>query len=420
MAFHEWFYSLPLLNVDWGCGELGAALEAVLTLKSRSTKPVQRLEYEVRRLTGAVEAIGFERGRSALKWILEYAATRPEANGRSQVIIPALLCHAVPEAIRSARLEVVLCDITENLHMDPKSAEAVFDLDKTLAVIVPHIYGIPTPLQSFMALAAQSQAIVIDDAAASLGARLNQIPLGLHGHAGLYSFSQGKAATAGGGGMIVLPEGSPLAGSLHNRPAIFPASQAQARRRFRRFLWNDVMHRFSDPLETLMDIAAAHLRIPKRRGDAQPIENQRMAGLQAHVALAQLRRLDSLLGRRLDNIRLLRDELQQIPGLRLIDFPDEAVPTRFIVETLEHAVERESAGIRVENPLVTHLRGMGIEARYAYLPLHKYSGEHSAGLPDPGMADRLGRHLVLLPFLPPLGRGDMARIGKAVRSFFGR
>lgn len=420
LAIQEWFYSLPLLNVDWGARELGASIRGMLTPTGSSTLPVTRLEEEVRQRTGAKEAIAFERGRNALKWIFEYAAARKADPKCNQVIVPALLCHAVPEAIRAAGLECALCDVNENLQMDPDSAASVFDEDRTLAIVVPHIYGIPTPVDPFMKLAEKNGAMVIDDAAASLGGRLNGKPLGLHGHAGIYSFSQGKTATAGGGGMLVLPEGSPFAGTLADRPPLHPALLSVARKRFRRFLWFDCLHRYSDPLETIMDIGKAHLRIPKSSWTPPPMENRRMAGLQAHLALTQIERLDDLLDRRLENMRILRKELEGIPELRLFDLPDQAVPTRFIVDTLEHGVERESAGIKTENSLVTHLRGQGIEARYAYLPLHRYPRETHGGLSLPKMSDRLAKQLVLLPFLPPLARGDMARIGKTVRLFFGR
>jgi dTDP-4-amino-4,6-dideoxygalactose transaminase len=145
-----------------------------------------------------------------------------------------------------------------------------------------------------------------------------------------------------------------------------------------------------------------------------------MAGLQAHVAAVQIRRLESRMKRWRENRAHLREELKDVPGLRVLDAGEDASPTRFLIETLEQVVTRESAGIREENPLVAHLRKWGIEARYVYLPLHRYADAPAKQAPSLVVSDRLGSRLVHLPFLPPLGRGDMARVGRAVRAFFGR
>jgi len=224
VAVLEWFYSLPLINVEWGAQEFGAAVKGMLFFGSRRTKPVARLEEAVRERTGAREAIAFEKGRCALRWLLELAKARDEGSARSEVVFPSLLCKAVPDAVRAAGLTPVLCDVTEDLAMDPESAGEVFDEERTLAVIVPHIYGFPTEPGPFLELAKRNGALLIDDAAAALGGRLDGVPLGLHGDAGIYSFAQGKAAAAGGGGVVVMGGDSPLTGRLEHRPAAFDGS----------------------------------------------------------------------------------------------------------------------------------------------------------------------------------------------------
>jgi dTDP-4-amino-4,6-dideoxygalactose transaminase len=419
LALFEWFYSLPLITVDWGAGELGAALDALFLGKVGRTAPVRRLEDQVRALTGAQEAIAFENGRTALRWILEMAKARPEAQGRREVILPSLLCSSVASAVKTADLEPVLCDVTENLTMDPESARQVFDPERTLALIVPHIYAIPTAMDPFLEMAEPNGSVVIDDAAAALGSRQNGKALGLQAHAGIYSFSQGKAATAGGGGLAVLPSDSPFAGRLQERAPLHPALRGRALATFIRFLWFDVLHRFSDPVETLTDIVSTRLKLSWRRRP-RPIDSRRMAGLQANVARVQINRLESRMKKWQENTAFLHEELKDVPGLRVLEVPKGAAPTRFLIETLELGVKRESAGIKEENPLVAHLRRCGIEARYVYLPLHRYAGGPEKRAPCLDNSDRLGNRLVHLPFLPPLGRGEMARVGRAVRSFFGR
>ena len=144
-----------------------------------------------------------------------------------------------------------------------------------------------------------------------------------------------------------------------------------------------------------------------------------MGGLAAAAARAQTARLEEMAAARMENAAFLEEELLEVPGLRVLSRPGEGAPTRFLVETADLEVKRGTGGIREENPLAAHLRKAGIEAGYAYLPLHRYpdaDGTRRAPLP---VSERLGDRLLILPFLPPLGRGEAARIGRAVRSFFG-
>lgn len=421
MGFREWFYSVPLVNVDWGAREWGAILRSLVTLGWRNSGDVRRLEESVRRLTGAHRAVAFENGRSALRWILEAAQSLPGARGRRQVILPSLLCRAVQEGVRAAGLDPVLCDVGEDLTMDADSADRVFEVENTLAIIVPHIYGWPTPMEPFRRLARANKAVVIDDAAASLGGRQNGVALGMHGDAGLYSFAQGKAATAGGGGVLVLPGEGPFGKEFESRNPPLPASLRKAGAAFRRFIWYDLLHRFSGPLALSAGIARVKLGFKGKGGSKHgDILCRRMAGLPAAAARAQLERLEEMAEGRRRNMLHLREELEDTSELRILPVPAESAPTRFAVETKDLRVVREHAGIREENPLAIHLRKSGIEARYAYLPLHAYpdfAAEDPSRLP---VSQRMGERLLLLPFFPPLGPGEMARIGRAVRSFFGR
>jgi len=419
LRFFEWFYPVPLVNVSWGASEFGAVLRSVLSFTCFGAGGAKKLEREVAGLTGAAEAVAFERGRSGLRWILEWGRNLPGADGRKQVIFPSLLCGAVRDSVCAAGLEPMLCDVTSDLSMDFQSASELFDAQKTLAFVVPHIYGRPSPVGLFAGLAASSGALVIDDAAASIGQEMDGRPSGMHGDAGLYSFSQGKSAVAGGGGVLVLPEGGAFQNAAGMRPPVLPPSWRRAAFIFTRFLWQDMLHRFSGPMDKVLEGARARLRIGGGGGTAVPIENRAAAGIFAAVAAAQVRKLETMAEKRRQNMVCLAEELSDIPGLRVLSMPDGCVPTRFVVETAELRVERDASGIRKENPLAVHLRGRGIEARYAYLPVHLYGRgkEHARSILE--VSERLGERLLLLPVYPPLGRGQMARIGNAVRLFFG-
>ncbi len=59
------------------------------------------------------------------------------------------------------------------------------------------------PVEAILALARQQGAIVIEDAAQSLGARINGQSVGLAGDYGLFSLGPGKPISTAGGGIVV-------------------------------------------------------------------------------------------------------------------------------------------------------------------------------------------------------------------------
>ncbi|MBK8979317.1 MAG: DegT/DnrJ/EryC1/StrS family aminotransferase [Planctomycetes bacterium] len=417
MSLLHWYYPRPANQVDWGLAECAASVRRIA---GGGDALVERAVAMLRERCGAREVLGFERGRSALRFLLEWARALPGARGRRRVLVPALLCKAVPDAVLAAGLEPVLCDVTADLTMDVASARAALDPAATLALVVPHVYGWPSPVAAFEALAAPHDIVAIDDAAAALGGLgTDGRALGTGGDAGLFSFSQGKPAVAGGGGVCVLPPGGAFAAADALRPAIAPASRRSAARGFRRFLWQDLLHRFSGPLGRAWAIGAARLGRSGGGGAAAGVELRGMAGLYGGPLLAQLRRLELLAARRRRTAELLAAELAGIDGLRVVPWPAHATPTRFVVECRDLAVRRDAQGIRAENPLAAHLRRHGTEARYAYPPLHRYRGFEGFAATDLSTTERLADRALLLPLFGAPSPRAIARIGRAVRSFFG-
>jgi perosamine synthetase len=138
-------------------------------------------------------------GTAALVIALE---TLKEESDRKQVIVPGYTCPLVCLAIAQAGLQAVVCDTKEE-SFD-------FDLDRlqqclgpnTLAIICTHLGGLPADLGSAAALAREAGAVVIEDVAQSLGARLGDSALGTIGDIGVFSLTRGKGLTTFYGGFL--------------------------------------------------------------------------------------------------------------------------------------------------------------------------------------------------------------------------
>lgn len=75
--------------------------------------------------------------------------------------------------------------------------------EKTKAIIVVHLAGVPADMPSIMEYAKEHDLKVIEDCAQAHGARIDGRSVGSFGHVGAWSFCQDKIMTTGGeGGMV--------------------------------------------------------------------------------------------------------------------------------------------------------------------------------------------------------------------------
>lgn len=93
-------------------------------------------------------------------------------------------------------------------NMDPVLLEeAIKDRiakeQKPKAIIVAHLYGMPSKMKEIMAISEKYDIPVIEDAAEALGSTLDNKSMGTWGTIGVYSFNGNKIITTSGGGALV-------------------------------------------------------------------------------------------------------------------------------------------------------------------------------------------------------------------------
>jgi dTDP-4-amino-4,6-dideoxygalactose transaminase len=155
---------------------------------------------ELRRTYGARQLVLTDSGTSALTLAL-WAVLRQHP-GRP-VALPAYCCYDLVTAANGAQAAVALYDVDPHtLGPDWDSLTAVVRSGVS-AVVVAHLYGIPVDLTGVARIAAESGAVLIEDAAQGAGAVLGGRPLGSFGSLSLLSFGRGKGITAGRGGALL-------------------------------------------------------------------------------------------------------------------------------------------------------------------------------------------------------------------------
>jgi perosamine synthetase len=184
-------------------------------------------------------------------------------------IFAILLANAVP----------VFADIQPDTYgMDPVDLERRIT-PRTKAIIPIHLFGGPCNMDAIMAVAAKHRLHVIEDSAQAHNALYRGRKVGTIGHFGAFSLQQSKHMTTGDGGLLISSDDR-----LAERAALFA---------------NKGWPNYGSGGRDFISFGV----------------NYRMTELQAAVALAQLRKLDSIVARRIRAADVITDMIRGLPGI---------------------------------------------------------------------------------------------------------
>jgi dTDP-4-amino-4,6-dideoxygalactose transaminase/uncharacterized membrane protein len=162
---------------------------------------VNQFEAELAHKVGIDHAVALVSGTSAIHLALRAAGI----NKDDIVFVQDLTFSATVNPILYQNAIPVFIDSDEaTWNMDPVLLEKAFQKYPTAkAVIVVHIYGLSADMDAIKAVCDKHNAILIEDAAESLGTTYKGKYTGTFGHYGIFSFNGNKIITTSGGGMLV-------------------------------------------------------------------------------------------------------------------------------------------------------------------------------------------------------------------------
>ena len=104
--------------------------------------------------------------------------------------------------------EVIFIDSEyETWNMDPKALEKAFELYPDVRIVViAHLYGTPANMKEIRAICDKHNALIVEDAAESLGASYEGVQTGCLGDYSIISFNGNKIITGSSGGMLLCDE----------------------------------------------------------------------------------------------------------------------------------------------------------------------------------------------------------------------
>jgi dTDP-4-amino-4,6-dideoxygalactose transaminase len=290
------------------------------------------------------------------------------------------IATAAAPATLGAEVDFVDIDpVTHNL--DPNQLE-----DKltpgTKAVIPVHLYGQVCEMDEIMALSEKHHFAVVEDASHAIGAEYKGKKAGTFGTTGCFSFHEQKNISTLGEGGIILTNDSAVferislyrshCTRVHGVSTKYCTLDAEKFPEGKKFWWQD----FDD---------CGY--------------NFRMTDIQAAVGIEQLKKVDQLNQRRIDNADYITHALEGVPGLTL---PTVKPYNKHVFHLYPVMIDSKEFGMNKEDFIYDLLNKYGIKVGFHYIPLHYSTAFKSRGFKKGQFpnAEKLGDQLVTLPINP--------------------
>jgi dTDP-4-amino-4,6-dideoxygalactose transaminase len=321
-----------------------------------------------------------------------------------EVIVPAYTFFATCAAVVAARAIPVVAEVDKSLTMDPVDLEKKIT-KRTKAIIPVHMRGMPAKIDKIVEIARRHKLKLIEDVAQANGGSFKGKPLGSFGDAGCFSLQFHKTITSGEGGLLATSDD-------------LTYTRAQA----------------------YHDVAACwrkdRFAPPEFAGEIFFGVNFRMSELTGAVALAQFRKLDSIVGRMKRNKKLIKDRLQGLKGIEFREVTDVAGDTAtclIFYLPLAGQVEEFTKALHAEGVEAGGIYNKGVPDWHMYphwkmliekmMPTDKgcpFNCAQSGPVPDydpeacPQTMGLLGRS-IHLDIPPQLSEKDCAEIAEGIR-----
>lgn len=248
---------------------------------------------------------------------------------------------------------------------------------KVKAIIPVHLYGVPAKMDEIMAIAAEYDIPVLEDAAEALGSTYKGKACGTFGKIGVLSFNGNKIITTSGGGAMISNDQAIV------EKARFLATQAR---------------------DNAPHYQHSHIGY-----------NYRMSNVCAGIGRGQMQVLNDRVMQRRANYAYYVKSLQGLPGVRFLADPEGCFSNRWLTCILVDPAK--SGGISRE-AIRLALDAENIESRPLWKPMHMQPIFANAPFYGDGTSERLFEQGLCLPSGSNLLLEDLERVSTHITKLF--
>ena len=153
---------------------------------------------------GCKYAVALSAGTAALHMAVKLAGVKP---GERVFCSDMTFDATVNPVVYEGGVPVFIDTEYETWNMDPAALEKAFELyPEVKVVVVAHLYGTPGKMDEIRGICEKHGAVIIEDAAESLGATYKGVQTGTFGTYNCISFNGNKIITGSSGGMLLTDE----------------------------------------------------------------------------------------------------------------------------------------------------------------------------------------------------------------------
>lgn len=162
---------------------------------------LNKLEQSVAEKVGVRYAVALSAGTAALHLAVKLAGVKP---GDKVFCSDMTFAATVNPVVYEGGIPVFVDAEYDTWNMDPKALEKAFErYPDVKVVVVVHLYGTPCKMDEIKVVADKHGAVIIEDAAESLGATYKGVQTGSFGNYNCISFNGNKIITGSSGGMLL-------------------------------------------------------------------------------------------------------------------------------------------------------------------------------------------------------------------------
>ncbi|MEV1328643.1 aminotransferase class I/II-fold pyridoxal phosphate-dependent enzyme [Micromonospora costi] len=350
------------------------AVAAVLRTDWLTTGPqVEGFEADLAKWTGGVGCASVSNGTAALHVAYAAAGVGPG----DEVIVPPMTFVATASSAALLGAKIVFADVEEETFTLDPAAAAAATTSRTKVVSAVDYAGHPADYDALRAALRGSDALLLADAAHSIGATYRDRPVGTLADLTTFSFFPTKHLTTGEGGAVAAPD-----------PGLLERA-----RRFRN-------------IGLVRD--RAEQRWPDEGGWHQEVHefglNYRLPDVLCALGRAQLRRLDAFLARRAELVARYDEALAGLDGVLTPGRRSWAEPAWHLYPI------RVLDGRRRE--VYDAMRAAGIGVQVNYIPVHWHPAFADLGYRRGScpVAESFYTQQLSLPLYPTLSDADQDRV----------
>ena len=164
-------------------------------------KNIDEVEAMVCEKVGCGHSVALSAGTSALHLAVKLAGVKP---GQKVFCSDMTFSATVNPITYEGGIPVFIDTEYDTWNMDPIALEKAFELYPDVkVVVVAHLYGTPGKIDEIKAICEKHGAVIIEDAAESLGATYKGVQTGTFGDYNAISFNGNKIITGTSGGMLL-------------------------------------------------------------------------------------------------------------------------------------------------------------------------------------------------------------------------